>query len=256
MKWFKHISDSLDDPFIFDLMVRFGADGYLVFFGTLEIYSREFKPKDDWKLITTRSYLRRKLNKRQDTVIVKCLKHIQNSGKWDISFNGEQVVIFIPKFIQIIDDWTGRNLRSGSVVAPKNLRVNQNQESRSKKEDKQSEQAPSHFEFKVGDLLDDILKQCETIKKLKRKDGIFNPYMWVQTQVNISGHPQAILDSLKGLINFWDTVKNPWTYANSIIKTKSQNYNEKDFINQQKEFKKEFNINPRIKKLLDPIGDK
>lgn len=121
--------------------------------------------------------------------------------------------------------------------------------------DKQSGQTPSHFQFKVGDLLKDILKQCEIIKKLKQKDGIFNSYTWVQTQTNISQHPQAILDSLKGLISYWHKVKNPWTYANSIIKTKSQNYNEKDFISQQEQFKKEFNINPEVKNLLGNIGE-
>jgi len=81
MKWFKHISDSLDDPFIFDLMNKFEADGYLVFFGVLEIYSREFKPELNWNLSVTRAYLKQKLHKRQDTLIIKILKHIQNSSK-------------------------------------------------------------------------------------------------------------------------------------------------------------------------------
>jgi len=145
-------------------MDRFGADGYLVFFGVLEIYSREFKTKDNWKLIVTRSYLTRKLNKRQDTLIIKCLEYIatngvssslktkddsnitqtrckddsnitqtrckddsnikkvyKNSGKWDITFNDEQVIIFIPKFTEITGEWTRRKLRSHSVVTPKNL---------------------------------------------------------------------------------------------------------------------------------------
>jgi len=147
-------------------MDRYGADGYLVFFGVLEIYSREFKHKDDWKLNVTRSYLRQKLHKRQDTIIIKCLKYIatnglsldlktkltvnswqtrgklvansqqtrdelvmnskkvyQNSGKWDIAFNGEQVIIFIPKFTEIIDEWTKRKLRSDSEDAPKILKA-------------------------------------------------------------------------------------------------------------------------------------
>ena len=76
MKWFKHISDSLDDPFIFELLDLFGADGYLVFFGVLEIYSREFKPELNWNLTVTRAQLRAKLHKRQDTLIINILKHI------------------------------------------------------------------------------------------------------------------------------------------------------------------------------------
>ena len=136
MKWFKHISDSLDDPFIFDLLDRFGADGYLVFFGILEIYSREFKSKDGWKLNVTRSQLRAKFHKRQDTLIINCLEHIQNSGKWEIDIKDSQVFIFIPKFKELRDEWTKRKLRSGSVVAPKKHKLNKNKEVRSKNKEK------------------------------------------------------------------------------------------------------------------------
>ena len=81
MKWYKHISDSLDDPFIFGLIKDFGGDGYLTFFGVLEIYSREFRTEPGWKLIVTESYLKQKLYKRQGTVIIKCLKYIATNGK-------------------------------------------------------------------------------------------------------------------------------------------------------------------------------
>ena len=42
MKWFKHISDSGDDPDIDDAITLFGPDAYYVFFRTLEVMSREF----------------------------------------------------------------------------------------------------------------------------------------------------------------------------------------------------------------------
>lgn len=42
MKWFKHLSGSLKNSFISELIERFGGDGYLVFFGTLELMSDEF----------------------------------------------------------------------------------------------------------------------------------------------------------------------------------------------------------------------
>lgn len=128
MKWYKHISDSLDDPFIFELMDEFGADGYLVFFGTLEIYSREFKPELNWKLNVTQSYLTQKLHKRQSTLVIKILKHIQNSGKWELELNDNQVIIFIPKFTELIDEWSKRKLGSCSVVAPKILKTDKEEE--------------------------------------------------------------------------------------------------------------------------------
>lgn len=157
MKWYKHISDSLDDPFIFDLMSEFGADGYLVFFGTLEIYAREFNPIDGWCLRVPRSYLRQKFQKRQETVIIKCLEYIAthgklesnscetriklptnscetpdklptnskkvliNSGKWDVIIEDNYVSVFIPKFKDLIDEWTQRKLGSRSGVTRKIL---------------------------------------------------------------------------------------------------------------------------------------
>jgi hypothetical protein len=132
MKWYKHISDSLDDPFIFDLINQFGSDGYLVFFGVLEIYSREFKTEDNWKLSVTQSYLTTKLHKRQSTLVIKILKHIQNSGKWEIIFNDNQVIIFIPKFTELLDDWSQRKLRSNFVDTPKILTVNKIKDKRVK----------------------------------------------------------------------------------------------------------------------------
>lgn len=174
MKWFKHISDSLDDPFIFDIVNQFGGDGYLVFFGILEIYAREFKPELGWKLNVSRGYLRKKLHKRQDTIIIKCLNYIrthgklnqnsqqthdelmtnsqqtptelvenskkvnQNSGKWQVEFNGNQVVIFIPKFTEVMDNWTVRKLRSDSVVTPKKRHVEVR--SKKKKENKKTKE--------------------------------------------------------------------------------------------------------------------
>ena len=104
-------------------MDRYGSEGYLVFFGILEIYSREFKPEPNWKLSITRAYLKQKLHKRQDTLPVKILKHIQKSGKWEVLFEYDQLTIFIPKFHEMVDEWMGRKLRSHSVVTPKILKT-------------------------------------------------------------------------------------------------------------------------------------
>lgn len=135
MKWFKHISDSISDPFIFDLMTRFGSDGYLVFFGILEIYAREFKPEVGWKLEVTRAYLKQKFIKRQDTLIINSLKHIQNSGKWEIEINGDQITIYIPKFKELLDNWTAKqipktneSLRSNDVESIQPIRIKNKEE--------------------------------------------------------------------------------------------------------------------------------
>ena len=111
MKWYKHISDSLDDPFIFDLMTKHGADGYMIFFGILEVYAREFQPKDSWNLSVSLSYLKQKFHKTHKQLITNPLQTISNSGKWDIKIDGDRVDIFIPKFKELMDESTLKKLR-------------------------------------------------------------------------------------------------------------------------------------------------
>ena len=97
----------------------------MVFFGVLEIYSREFKTELNWNLTVTRSYLDQKLNKRQSTLVVKILKHIGNSGKWDVNIEENNITIFIPKFRDLLDETTLRKLRlseNKSEVSPNKLR--------------------------------------------------------------------------------------------------------------------------------------
>lgn len=102
MKWFKHISDSLDDPMIYSLMTEFGSDGYLVFFGVLEKYSREFSPENGWKLVIKLSFFRGKFLISQN----KIKKILHKIPKWDVAFTGNDVSIYIPKFIQLLDNYT------------------------------------------------------------------------------------------------------------------------------------------------------
>ena len=124
MKWFKHISDSLDDPFIFDLMAQHGDAGYVIFFGILEIYAREFHPEDEWKLTISWDYLRSKLHRTRNKQIENILRSIQIKNKWDIVLSDNEVSIYIPKFKELLDDWTSRKVSKkdkNSVVATEKL---------------------------------------------------------------------------------------------------------------------------------------
>jgi len=120
MKWFKHISDSLDDPFISDLIDEFGSDGYIVFFGTLEMLSREFDVKSPGKVTVSRNYFRRKVRLSWH----KCstiLKFCEKNNRIFASENGSNVTLNCPKLEEMLDDWTKRKLSSHSVVTPKIL---------------------------------------------------------------------------------------------------------------------------------------
>jgi len=122
IKWFKHISDSLDDPFISDLMDEFGSDGYVVFFGILEIISREFDIKSPGEVIVSRNYIRRKVRLSWH----KCstiLKFCEKNNRIFVSENSRNVTLKCPKFQEMMDDWTKRKLSSHSVVTPEILKT-------------------------------------------------------------------------------------------------------------------------------------
>jgi len=61
MKWYKHFSDALDDPFIQELMDEFSHSGYVAWFGLLEIISKENGNILTGKLSIKPEYLKRKL---------------------------------------------------------------------------------------------------------------------------------------------------------------------------------------------------
>ena len=102
MKWFKHISDSLDDPFINELLDDFGSDAYIVFFGIIEVYSREFSPQLSWKLDVKVKHLCRKTR----TSVAKLKKILSKIHKWEIEYIDDRVYILIPKFTQLLDNYT------------------------------------------------------------------------------------------------------------------------------------------------------
>lgn len=111
MKWFKHISDSLSDPFIFELLDKFGADGYYVFFGAIEVYSREFKAEDGWRLSVRSEYLHRKLFAVTKKKMLGVLSFLDDSDKWEVESVGKNIFIYIPKFIGLMDGMTIKKLK-------------------------------------------------------------------------------------------------------------------------------------------------
>ena len=126
MKWFKHISDSLDDPFIFDLCQECGPSGYYVFFGVLEMYAREFKVQDGFKLVLSLHYLCTKLAASRKQLIIKAIKFCSDNGKWDVKFEGKYVEIYIPKFKKYLDEFTLKKLREAekkSGSTPERVRI-------------------------------------------------------------------------------------------------------------------------------------
>lgn len=87
----------------------------------------------------------------------------------------------------------------------------------------------THFSKSAGEYAEAIKGCCLRVEKKCNGSKRFNPYQWAQHWVNKAGHPQAVVDSLEGLVQFWDQILGePWAYADKIMKTKSGNYHERD----------------------------
>ena len=97
-----------------------------------------------------------------------------------------------------------------------------------------SPQKSNHYEEKVGEFFNSIYVSCETISKYPQKPGRpFNPHQWVQEKCNNKYHPGAIDEVMAALAKktTWDGIENhPYGYGNSILKTKAQNWNEKEAV--------------------------
>jgi hypothetical protein len=78
---------------------------------------------------------------------------------------------------------------------------------------------------------------CEEILDLPAKKKAFNPYQWAQVQIKNHAHPGAVAGSLRGLIMFWRTADSPWSYGDTILKTKNGNFNEAEAIKIHEEMK-------------------
>ncbi|MDY6910770.1 MAG: hypothetical protein SVM79_00185 [Chloroflexota bacterium] len=120
MKWFKHLTTSLDDPFVFDLIDKFGGDGYLVYFGTVEIMAREFDINLPGICHISANFLRKKLQ-LSGKKVTKILHFCEEKGKIFVKIKGDELELNCPKLKEMADEWTQRKLGSRSGDTPKIL---------------------------------------------------------------------------------------------------------------------------------------
>ena len=107
-----------------------------------------------------------------------------------------------------------------------------------------------HFSKTAGEYAEAIKAGCLKVKGLCNGTKRLNSYQWAQHWINKSGHPQAVVDSLDGLVQFWDQIRGePWAYADKIMQTKSGNYHERDETAKSQGFK------TMLAELAQMIGD-
>jgi len=118
MKWFKHFSDSLDDPFIFDLIDNYGGDGYLVYFGSIEMISRELGKYSPGTCLFSIRFLAKKLQLSRKKML-KILNFCNEKGKIFIKEDGNDITLNCPKIKELSDNYTQKLLRTDFKQASK-----------------------------------------------------------------------------------------------------------------------------------------
>jgi tRNA A37 N6-isopentenylltransferase MiaA len=116
MKWFKHQADSLDDPFIVELMDEFGHAGYTFYFGLIGIICQQVGYDLDKNFECSPIYLKRKL-RISTTKVGVLLDFCQRKGKLIYDFQKEKYSISIPNIVKIKDNHTSNLQATGKKLS-------------------------------------------------------------------------------------------------------------------------------------------
>lgn len=105
MKWFKHYCNSLSDPFIQELIDEFSGNGYLAWFGLIELIGEDNGHILTGKLEVKPSFLKRKLHISTSKLEV-IYRFCEGKGKVSLNFSEVYWKFSMPKIVEIKDNYT------------------------------------------------------------------------------------------------------------------------------------------------------
>jgi len=142
MKWFKHLSGSLNDDLIFEAIEKFGSDGYLVFFGTLEIMSDEFNINNPGvNRISIKKLTKNFQLSRQKTLKIlsffdqKANENQQKKKSFFVQFEKKHVVVKCNRLAELSDNHTKKLLNDTTKLLQSENEVTLSHRRRSKKKE-------------------------------------------------------------------------------------------------------------------------
>jgi len=155
---------------------------------------------------------------------------------------------------------SGLHIQNDAISESESESEDQDQDLSSKDQQKDAdnrENGSRHYSGKVGEFLGIINDQCKNLDQLEKPKGqIFNPYQAVQMAVNGNAHPEAIVRVQRGMIKQWSRIQKPMGYWTRSIEHNSAKFNERDHIKQAEKFKEAWNLDPKLKQLIQGIGGK
>lgn len=115
MKWFKHMTDMLDDTFIHRLMDEFGVAGYGIWVGVLELYGKYAKENCGGWVSIPKTLAEQKLRTKRST-IGRLMLRCQSAGKLEFKESGLDLELRIPKMAEFKDEWAARKNKNSGVA--------------------------------------------------------------------------------------------------------------------------------------------
>lgn len=261
MKWFKHLVESGDDPFIGSAIILFGSDGYYVFFRTLEIMSREFDIQNPGRNTFLWQFLREKY-RVSGQKLTKILSFFDQNGRiFSRTFYNDKVrmiELYCPKLEQLCDEYAQKKLaKCRDIVGKKSGTRQQTTDNRLQTSVVTGGEEPRILNM-GGAYMGEIIKKCQTIHDLQsgeRGDKKINVEAWVNQAVKKGGHPKAIDYALDHLAGRWKSVLDPWPYVESIFQMQNGNFWEREHVQESKDFQIVWeSVDDKIKGLIDKIN--
>jgi hypothetical protein len=256
----------LNDPLIFEAIEEFGGDGYMIFFGILELLADDFNIHDPGVSRISIKKLSKnfQISARKLTNILHFFdKKAKNSEKkvqsFHVDFDGRHVIIRCHKFRKLCDEYTRVKMSKMSGVSQEKLRSRLCTDLDTDTDlDKDVFKRPAgggSVEIYNSPFLEEITKKCKVIQEMSKKDRKqINVWAFVQGAISKTGHPKAIDMALDQCIERWVEIQAPWPYMMAIFKMKNGNFWEEEHIKESKQFKEAWTADKTVQELISKIG--
>lgn len=182
MKWFKHMTDMLDDVFVDELISKFGPEGYGIWCAILETYGKYEKGNvGEFVEIPVQSLTKRLRVSRGK--VEKILNFSAEKSKLFANFLPTFFEIKIVKMKELCDEHTSRKIKNSGVTPSKN-------KTKDLDKDKEIKKASSEASKKTDE--DDVFsepKEPENWPKqqlfsIKRNGNVSSEMDWLRTNLH------------------------------------------------------------------------
>lgn len=118
MKWFKHQTNALSDPFIVEMIDKYGGDGYMIYFGLVEMMAEKFTPEGGGRCTLPVSFLRKNLqiSGKKLSKFLNIFSKKEKIFSKIVGENGDEIELYCPKLRDVASDWAKRQIRENSGV--------------------------------------------------------------------------------------------------------------------------------------------